>query len=396
VKERIRAAARQPGQVLIIFGLMLPAMLGMIGLGIDVAHLYQERRQLQNTADLAALGGASQLPDNPGAAQSIAQIIAAQNGLGGGTVTAVAGYGGDAAKLEVTVSRSVSLFFMPALGMSSVNISARAVAEHATGGETAIFAKKDTHCWVYGIWVRGSGITINGDAHANGAMTWDGSSNTLTGALTYGERALNNESCQHNVHMNGSNPNVPNPEPTQHEDWPVSFTPSDFPCTWTLTNPDITRNGAWWQGGTMAANRKLNPGVICYNGSGWLSLIANNITGNVTLRAEHIRITGSGLNLTAYRNGVLLYATGPDFPTLQVTITGPSTFTGMIYERDPTPTPYMGMAGATQGGQVEITGTTGFTLNGSIVAWSVKLNGNNWRITGSGVEGAPEPMHLVE
>ena len=45
--ERISNARREHGQVMVMFALMLPVLVGMMGLGIDAAKIFQARRDLQ-------------------------------------------------------------------------------------------------------------------------------------------------------------------------------------------------------------------------------------------------------------------------------------------------------------------------------------------------------------
>lgn len=52
-----RAGARR-GQVFIMFALFMTAMLGVLGLSIDVGYSVSQRRMMQNAADLAAISGA--------------------------------------------------------------------------------------------------------------------------------------------------------------------------------------------------------------------------------------------------------------------------------------------------------------------------------------------------
>lgn len=52
----------QRGVVLIWFGLLLPVLLGFVGLVLDVARLNLTRAELQNAADATALAGALLVP----------------------------------------------------------------------------------------------------------------------------------------------------------------------------------------------------------------------------------------------------------------------------------------------------------------------------------------------
>jgi hypothetical protein len=62
----IRRRARQRderGVVLVVTALLLVVLLGIAGFAIDLGYAYEQRRQVQNSADAAALGAAQDLPD---------------------------------------------------------------------------------------------------------------------------------------------------------------------------------------------------------------------------------------------------------------------------------------------------------------------------------------------
>jgi Flp pilus assembly protein TadG len=66
---------KRPGQTLVMFVLLTPALLGMVGLTIDGGLMLVTHRQTQNAADTAALAAAVDLMNGktPAAAQSTAQ-----------------------------------------------------------------------------------------------------------------------------------------------------------------------------------------------------------------------------------------------------------------------------------------------------------------------------------
>jgi hypothetical protein len=206
--------------------------------------------------------------------------------------------------------------------------------------------------------------------------------NSLTGNLTY------DPECPSSVAP--SNPSLPAATGTSHYEWPIDFDVSDFPCTNTTNHQNLTdtANTHLWVGNNIAS-KELKPGVICHTGSGAMTLNENGVTGNVTLVAEYIRISGTGNNLTAYLNGVLLHAYGKDFPSMVITANG-GTMNGIIYQRRHDQ-PHINVPR----GQVIINGSNGFVLNGSIISWIMRLEGSNWSIINT-LEGTAEPAHLVE
>ncbi|MBT8216468.1 MAG: VWA domain-containing protein [Acidimicrobiia bacterium] len=82
---RSRAAREDEGAMLVLFAVLLVVVMGVAALAVDSTMLSQGRQQLWNTADAAALAGASQLPDDGLAAESLATKFALDNepGLAG-------------------------------------------------------------------------------------------------------------------------------------------------------------------------------------------------------------------------------------------------------------------------------------------------------------------------
>src|SRR5687768_13779480 len=81
---------KRSGKVLVMFALLLPILLGMVGLVIDGGRLMAAHRQAHNGADAAALAGA--LERLRGRSVAAARTTATRyattyNGLDGATVT---------------------------------------------------------------------------------------------------------------------------------------------------------------------------------------------------------------------------------------------------------------------------------------------------------------------
>lgn len=60
-QHKSKPIQNQKGAVAIIVALSLVAMIGVLGLVLDLGHLYVAKTELQNAADAAALSGAKQL-----------------------------------------------------------------------------------------------------------------------------------------------------------------------------------------------------------------------------------------------------------------------------------------------------------------------------------------------
>ncbi len=152
--SRIRLK-EQSGTVAIVFALLLPVLIGMLGLIIDLGYAYQYKRIMQTAADAAAMGGAYHLfRDDSNQSDNVekaAEYDAGMNGFDGSngeTITVnvppVGGfYAGQDGFVEVIISQQLPTYFMPVLGIYDMTISARAVAG-VTGGVGCVWVLSGT------------------------------------------------------------------------------------------------------------------------------------------------------------------------------------------------------------------------------------------------------------
>lgn len=216
----------QRGQTLVVVVLLMTALIGVLGLVIDVGYAYSERRQIQNAADAAALNGARQIDaqisngNQTGSDQqvvlAIQQYITAYNltvnASGnspaflqsaiyvdelGATTYGVVGtqpstqIPSGAAGVKVVVQEPWTPFIMEALGFSSFTIAASATAVSASQPNAdTIFV----NCPPYNgssatvnLTLSGGGgnntDTINGNIFVNGSAKANGGSIHVTGTF---------------------------------------------------------------------------------------------------------------------------------------------------------------------------------------------------------------------
>lgn len=153
---RMRAAQfgrDERGAIIVIFALMLPIIVGFVGLGLDVGLWYSTKRNLQGAADTAAVSAAYELGagNSLSAIQTAALIDAKRNGLNAGVaacngVATSAGsctvnvpptsgtYSGDSSAVEVILNEPQNLLFASVISNFSLSISSRAVA--ISGGDS--------------------------------------------------------------------------------------------------------------------------------------------------------------------------------------------------------------------------------------------------------------------
>lgn len=149
-----RFSAAESGVVALLFALMVPVLLGFVGLGVEVGFWYSEKRNLQSVADAGAVGGGYEVrsDSSTGTINTVAQQDAVRNGLniaGGDTFfvnmppTSGAYTGSDLA-VEVLVTRPIVLLFSRYFGDGSNTMAARAVVDLGTTTEACVLALDPT------------------------------------------------------------------------------------------------------------------------------------------------------------------------------------------------------------------------------------------------------------
>lgn len=127
-----RANADERGQTFVIVALMLTALLGFMGIVIDIGWYELNLIRVQRAADAAALAGVVYLPGQPASATTAARNEASKNGythlLSGVDVTATQDPVNNRIMLT-SVSAPVRTFFARLFGVTSLTATRRARAE---------------------------------------------------------------------------------------------------------------------------------------------------------------------------------------------------------------------------------------------------------------------------
>ena len=123
---------RENGQAMVFSVLFLVGVLGMAALVLDVGSWFREKRQLQLTADAAALAGAQVLPGSPASATSLALQYATTNGRPI-TTNDVAISSAFSSNDTITVQEKSDApgFFSKLFGINTVKVGASAAARAA-------------------------------------------------------------------------------------------------------------------------------------------------------------------------------------------------------------------------------------------------------------------------
>ncbi len=140
LRRREREPDREAGQALVLVAAALVALVGFVGMAVDVGLLVYTRTDLQKAADAAALAAAQDLDGtSAGAAAAIATADSylQQNGAGSASCRpSCATVAAPFDTISVTANRSVQYTFLRVLGMTGATPSAQAAAQMTRGAVT--------------------------------------------------------------------------------------------------------------------------------------------------------------------------------------------------------------------------------------------------------------------
>lgn len=122
----------QSGSTSVLIALLLPVMVGFVGLGIDVGLWYQQARTAQNAADSAALSAA--FDGSHDSALAVALAYHLRDGVDGVRVTThqLRPKQGDSA-VEISIERPTPRLFSRLFLRQARSIRVHAVAERICG-----------------------------------------------------------------------------------------------------------------------------------------------------------------------------------------------------------------------------------------------------------------------
>jgi putative Flp pilus-assembly TadE/G-like protein len=118
----------EDGQVTVMAAAMMVFLIAMVAFVLDVGSWFRQQRVTQSNVDAAALAGAQALPGDPVTASSYATTFANKNaGIAGAAITIKSKWVPNDS-ITVTQTRQAEGFFAKVLGISTVNVHAKATA----------------------------------------------------------------------------------------------------------------------------------------------------------------------------------------------------------------------------------------------------------------------------
>jgi Flp pilus assembly protein TadG len=135
------SAKRESGQAMVLTVIFLAGLLGMAALVLDVGSWYREKRQLQLTADAAALAGAQALPNSPSGATNLAIQYAQTNGRAvAPNDIAISSDLSSNDTIAVNAKSNAPGLFSKLFGIDSVKVNASATARSALAAQALYVA----------------------------------------------------------------------------------------------------------------------------------------------------------------------------------------------------------------------------------------------------------------
>jgi hypothetical protein len=187
-------APREHGQVLILFAVTIPVLLGMTGMAVDLGAYAADRRDLQNASDAAALAAARELPD-AGAAEAAAHAWGLKNGIAVADMDVAVSGGTSAPRVRVVIEEPHEFYFMKIVGLDESDVSGAAAAIKASfGGGAGVVPWSLTQATVDWAEAQGPGTEVTlkygagGSTNGNfGAIRIDGNgASDYEDAIKYG------------------------------------------------------------------------------------------------------------------------------------------------------------------------------------------------------------------
>lgn len=357
------------GGIAILFGLVIPSLIGFTGLGVDGANWLVQRNKLQSATDSAAISVAQavQLDGNNAAMTAEAtKLFTKVYGAQVSTVKFQVEYppksgpnAGDMATVAVLADRDQSSYFISAFGIKKTVIKTRAVARIDNMSEACLLGlspNDDKAVEVTGSSIVNLSCGIASNSNSPEAMYLSGNSQvTTSGISAVGDIYQSNGNT---LNTNGGPvrshaPKLRDPYGPEGRNLQVPATPTK--CLGknlrvksnTTLSPGRYCGGIDFQSGTAT----LEPGTYIIDAGAFNANAQASITGT----GVTIILTGSGTNYST------LNINGGASVNLQAPSTGSAT-NGVLFFQDPAAPTY-------QGNQVvrnKLNGGAGLVLNGAL------------------------------
>ncbi|MBM3566498.1 MAG: pilus assembly protein [Alphaproteobacteria bacterium] len=388
-----RFARDERGVYAILFALILPMLLGMVGIAVEVGYWYSQKRDMQSAADAAAMAGAYELLEGNGTAAMVAagHDSATRNGH---TLSRdpenppwTGAYTGDSTAVMAEVESNQAPIFSGVLGLSAFTISVRATAHAAPLSDACVIALSPTSASTLGLLgtadvnMSGCGMAVN--SNDSTAFSMVGSS-ALSGPfvrVTGGSDISNNAS--NSAPVTNNSPSTLDPYST------ISATASGSCITSGTLGTYVSGSGGNTSY-TAAQGVKINGGTYTMQPGRYCNGFSTVSDANVTMAPGTYYIDGGSFSLSAQTQisgtgvTIVLTGSGSDYATMDiqsantvVDISAPTsgTYQGLVVVQD---------RNAPEGNNNVITGGSSTNFNGTMYLPNGDISYRGGAVAGGG------------
>jgi Flp pilus assembly protein TadG len=324
------------GAVAVIVALLLPVLIGMVGVAVEVGYWFSEKRELQTAADAGAIGGAFELLNgNSASISSSASSEATRNGYdsGNGTITVntpptSGSYSGDATAVEVIVTKQISLLLSAVMLGDNITVTARSVARAQTAGDSCVIALDTTASSAFSVsgtaQVSLSGCGVTANSNSSTAVTISGTGDLTTDFLN----VVGNYSVTGSGNLASAST-------------PIAKSAAVADPYADLTIPAL--GGCDQTGYKSKANQTatLSPGTYCGGFTVSAQSTVNLNPGTYYINGDSFKVNGGG-TLTGSNVTIVLTGSGSDYATMDinggatVSLSAPTTgdYAGVVIMQD--------------------------------------------------------------
>lgn len=297
-----KIARSESGNVLILFGLSMPLLIGLAGLGTDTVQWTLMKQQLQRSADSAALNGAyAKAQSENVSANANLDLTKTLDGFSGVGITvqnapATGAFAGNTRAVRVALTYGKALPFSSLFLSNPPTISVEAVAAVLNNGDYCVISLEDAN--VTGVTFSGSSVIDLGCGVASNATGADAVS--ASGATRVSATPI---AAVGNVPASGNYQtgtvlvpySIPQRDPFASLTDPTADLPN--PCSGgnlsVRSNENTTIYPGCYSSIDVQGTVVMNPGTYYIKGGNF----STNSQSNITANGVTIILTGDGTNI---------------------------------------------------------------------------------------------------
>ncbi len=311
----------ESGSIMTMWALLLPIVGGILGLAVDASMWYLKKRDLQSTADAAAIAGAYETTFANRISKANAEVLRNGYDASSQVVSSVynppqsGSYTSDSDAVEVQLVQTQQLAFSRLFITENPDVAVRAVAIRLPAGEACVLALDGSV--QYALQFQGNSTVDMPNCIAAS------NSNADISAIVSGSSVLNSESLytvggydvRGNAQLNTSETPITGGTAIQDPYSSLTMPTAPFGSYYTPAHPNCDYNNY-----STSSNAVLSPGVYC-NGLTLTSHASVTLNSGVYIIDRGSFDIGAQATITSATGGVtilLTSSTGSNYATIKV------------------------------------------------------------------------------